>query len=423
MFLARKYRDEIRPRHGLLRSREFIMKDLYTFDTSPELAIESYRQVSDAYKALFSRLKLPIIVAEASSGDMGGDHSHEYHLAHANGSDTVLTCDHCNYAANDEVAVSRAPSAADPAAIEADNVNVWRGVSKDRKTLVNVWYYNDKKDNLSPHHVNIHAVKSIVPEIDTAVTGQVNSAQEASSDTEGQHKVLDIVDATLAVSYDQVVAPRISQEHRGEEVQQTTIAKGADGESLNLLSLADGDGCPRCESGSLKIHRALELGHTFYLGTRYTKPFEARVALPHSPKERVELEMGCYGIGVSRIFAAVAEHLVDEKGLNWPRIIAPFEAIVIPTSEVTEDTLGFYDMLTGRDGSGTRLDAVLDDRKQSFGRKMQDAEATGYPVSIILGKGWKDQGLVEVQCRRLAVKEKVPMADIVSYLDTLLSNL
>jgi prolyl-tRNA synthetase len=399
------------------------MKDLYTFDTSPELAIESYRQVSGAYKAMFERLKLPIIVAEASSGDMGGDHSHEYHLAHGTGSDTVLTCDQCDYAANDEVAVSRASPAADPGTAKAGDIAVWRGVSKDRKTSVNVWYCKNEKASVASRQINIHAVKSVYPEIDTAVTGQATLAQEASKDTEGQYQVLNIVDGSLAASYEQLVAPRILDECQGKEVQQTTMTKGPCGEGLNLLSLADGDGCPRCESGSLHIHRALELGHTFYLGTRYTKPFEAKVALPYSPKERVELEMGCYGIGVSRIFAAVAEHLVDEKGLNWPRIIAPFEAIIIPTSEVTEDTLGFYDFLTGRDGSRAGFDAVLDDRKQSFGRKMQDAEATGYPVSIILGKGWKDQGLIEVQCRRLGVKEKVPVADIVPYLDTLLSRL
>lgn len=393
------------------------MKDLYTFDTSPEAAIDSYHQVAGAYKAVFDRLKLPIIVAEASSGDMGGDHSHEYHLAHAIGSDTVLTCDSCNYAANDEVAASR-PRSSTPAEASGE-LRVWRGVSKDRKTLVKAWYRAGSGDGPS-RQINIHAVRSVVPDLDTTVT---STADSSSIDGSRPERVLNILDSTLSSAQDVPTASGRSDDPAENNMQQTTISEQADGTRLNLLTLADGDGCPRCDTGSLQTHRALELGHTFYLGTRYSKPLGAKVTMPQSPKEPVDLEMGCYGIGISRILAAVAEHMVDAKGLNWPRAIAPFEAVIIPTSGVTEDALKFYDKLAGRDAQGGRLDAVLDDRKQSFGWKMKDAETTGYPVVIILGKQWQTEGLVEVQCRRLSLKEKVPVQDTSTYLQDLLSKL
>lgn len=413
--ISRKYRDELRPRQGLLRSREFTMKDLYTFDTSREAAIDSYHQVAGAYKAVFDALKLRIIVAEASSGDMGGDHSHEYHLAHSTGSDTVLTCDSCDYAANDEVAVSR-PRKSSPSDETSGDVTVWHGVTKDRKTLVKAWYRSGGRDG-SSRQINIHAVKSVVPEVDTAI------ADPISVDGSGPDRVLNIVDSTVSPPQDGQFTSDEVENHAEKNLPQSTISRQSDGSLLNLLTISDGDGCPRCDGGSLQTHRALELGHTFYLGTRYSKPLGAKVTLPQSPKEAVDLEMGCYGIGVSRILATVAEHMFDDRGLNWPRAIAPFEAVVIPTSGVTEDALKLYDALTGRDSLGGRLDAVLDDRKLSFGWKMRDAELTGYPVVVVLGKQWTDEGLVEVQCRRLSLKEKVPVQDVGSYLQNLLSKL
>lgn len=400
------------------------MKDLYTFDITSESAVASYHQVAAAYKATFDKLKLPIIVAEASSGDMGGEHSHEYHLAHPIGSDTVLTCDGCHYAANDEVAVSRPLPPMDMSQDHASEIQVWRGVSRDRKTLVNVWYHTGGQGN-PLRQVNIHAVKSMVPDLDTTITALSDSVESEDTKKAARvSKVLDLVDSSLPASFDRSIpAPHILDEAMAKDVEHVTITTGNDGTSLSLLSLADGDGCPRCETGSLRVQKALELGHTFYLGTRYSNPLEAKVALPQAPKKQVPLEMGCYGIGISRIFGAVAEHLMDDRGLNWPRVIAPFEVVVIPTSGVTEDTLNFFDALTRKDESGAQLDAVLDDRKQGFGWKMQDAETTGYPVSIILGKEWKEKGLAEVQCRRLSLKEKVSARDIVPYVQDVLSKL
>ena len=407
------------------------MKDLYSFDLTYESAFETYHQVSAAYRAFFDELKLPIIVAEASSGDMGGDLSHEYHLPNAIGADTVATCSSCGYAANDEVATSRLATDEDSASGDArPPVCLWRGISKDRKTFVNAWLYKSR-DDITKEDVNIHAVKAVVPDLDTSIA--VNPMplweatwEEATKEGSDMPKLVNVVDSRLAsVAKRLSSSPKIVPPQFRSSMEQKFITKGKDGTALNLVRLQDGDGCPRCDSGTLKIHRALELAHTFYLGTRYSKPLGARVALPQSPKNPVPVQMGCYGIGISRILGTVVEHLADEKGLNWPRAIAPFEVVIVPTSDATPEILDLYDRLAGNDGgsSDTAIDVVLDDRKQTFGWKIRDADTTGYPVVVILGKGWREDRTCEVQCRRLSVKEDVPVDKVPEFLKELLAKL
>lgn len=404
------------------------MKDLYSFDLSYDSAFQTYHEVSAAYKAFFDELKLPIIVSEASSGDMGGDLSHEYHLPNAIGADTVVTCDDCGYAANDEVAVCRPTGHVESADDPFSRLCLWRGVSKDRKTFVNAWLYK-ARDDTSREDVNIHAVKSAVPDLDTSVTGDPLPVweaawEEATKEGSSLPRLVNVVDPRLASSVEGLSSsPEIVPPQFGLLLEQKIITHSEDGSGLNLLQLKDGDGCPRCESGTLKIHRGLELGHTFYLGTKYSEPLDARVALPQSPKKLVPLQMGCYGIGLSRILGAVVEHLADKKGLNWPRAIAPFEVVIVPTSETTPEILDLYDKLSGSGSSDTAFDVVLDDRRQSFGWKIRDADTTGYPVAVILGKGWRENKTCEIQCRRLSVKADVPVDEVPAYLKGLLAQL
>lgn len=421
--LARKYRDEMRPRHGLLRSREFVMKDLYTFDTSVESAIETYREVSGAYRAFFADLKLPVFIAEASSGDMGGDYSHEYHLANSIGEDTVATCNSCGYVANDEVAKALPPSTDKLGApVAVADFRVWRGITKDRRTIVNAWY-PALGSGSAEADINIHAVKEAVPELDASISDAVRLLGDGTEADSGpaatQLRVLNVVDARLAHSFSnlQPELPCVPTELSNRSLDHSSILRSPSGETLNLLRLADGDGCSNCKTGTLHVHRALELGHTFYLGTRYSEPLELHVALPNTKGGPAPVQMGCYGIGVSRIFGAVAEHKADERGLNWPRAIAPFEVVVIPTSGMTDETLAFYDLLA------PGFDVILDDRKETFGWKMQDADLIGYPVTVVLGKPWRERGVCEVQCRSLGVKENVAAEDVPGYLAELLDKL
>lgn len=402
------------------------MKDLYTFDLTHESAVETYRDVAGAYSAFFSDLKLPILVAEASSGDMGGEHSHEYHLSHPIGEDTVASCNKCGYTANDEVAAARSSRQID-GAISASNFGLWRGITKDRKTLVNAWYPKIGESPLEDGW-NIHAIKSVVPELDTSVSDAALFWSEVVHEAKAQNgeiQLVNVIDSRLAEAFGGLEdeLPLLPQDLASHPIPQSSIRRTPAGTGLNLLRIADGDGCPRCDSGKLEIHRALELGHTFLLGTRYSEPLEASVALPQNPGVPVPTQMGCFGIGVSRILGAVAEQLTDDKGLNWPRAIAPFEVVIIPTSGVNEQTLGFYDSLT-KDGTlATALDVVLDDRKEAFGWKMQDADMTGYPVVVVLGKAWREKGVCEVQCRRLSVKENVKAEEVPQYIRSLLERL
>ncbi|SPJ78994.1 related to E.coli prolyl-tRNA synthetase [Fusarium torulosum] len=434
--VTRKYRDERRPRHGLLRSREFLMKDLYTFDLTKAEAVNTYRQVSGAYRAFFAELKLPYLVAEASSGDMGGDLSHEYHLPSSVGEDTIVSCDTCHYTANDEVAAARLPPAAQKGIsdISVSQFSVWRGISKDRKVLINAWYprSSDESTGSGP---SLHAVKSAVAELDTAIEDPLPLWGETLKN--GNAQVVNVVDSRLASAFESVrnQLPLIPQNHDSHQVEHSTINSTDSGEGLNLVRIAEGDGCPRCEKGTLKIHRALECGHTFQLGTRYSVPLDACVTLPQSglspaaqeeglaPGSRVPVQMGCHGVGVSRIFGAVAEILADERGLNWPRAIAPFEVAIIPASDLAEEPLRIYDTLAMNSGTQSGFDVVLDDRKRSFGWKMKDADMVGYPVLVILGRSFKENGTCEVQCRRLSVKENVKVDMLPEFISGLLDQL
>ncbi|KAF4451343.1 Prolyl-tRNA synthetase [Fusarium albosuccineum] len=431
--VARKYRDERRPRHGLLRSREFLMKDLYTFDGTTKAAIDTYHQVSRAYRAFFSELKLPYLVAEASSGDMGGDLSHEYHLPSAVGEDTVVNCDSCGYTANDEVASARPLSTTrhDGTSVSASQVRVWRGISKDRNVLINAWYPHSS-ETLAESGLNLHALKTAVPELDTTIDDPLPFWSNALEG--GKPQVVNVVDARLSSVFEplQSLLPLLPKNLESHQVEHSTVGVADSAAGLNLVRISDGDGCPRCEEGTLKIHRALECGHTFHLGTRYSEPLDASVLLPSSTPDatknegleaRVPLQMGCHGVGVSRIFGAVAEILADKRGLNWPRAIAPFEVVIIPTHKLEDKAREVYDSLAADNGSQPGLDLVLDDRDQSFGWKMNDADMIGYPIMVILGHAFKKTGACEVQCRRLSVKENVKIEELPGFISGLLDQL
>ncbi|OBT56624.1 prolyl-tRNA synthetase [Pseudogymnoascus sp. 24MN13] len=467
--ISRKYRDELRPRHGLLRSREFCMKDLYTFDLSPALAMVTYNQVRDAYVRLFDELKVRYLVAEADSGDIGGDLSHEYHFPTSMGEDHIISCRSCDYVANEELAESALPPAthdsgatwsfvSNPEATSAKNTfTVWRGVSRDRSTLINVWY-SPREGFQGGSEVNTHAVKNIVADLDPgvenaallwaqAIEKNILEGQEASP---GGSKIINLVDYRLPPSLTTTIqSGEIDPLWTNSPLPSslgitisTTTENTSDGQPLNLLRISEGDACPRCNDGTLKIEKAIELGHAFYLGARYSDPMKAVVTLPAGyiepeategtaqasvplkSAQQVQMQMGCYGIGVSRLIGAVAETLADEKGLNWPRVIAPYEAVVIPARGQEEGAVDVYDALAGgRSNSGDALDVVLDDRTNSFPWKMQDADLVGYPIIIVVGRGWKNSKSCEVQCRRLGTKEEVPLDGLAAHIDKLLVQL
>lgn len=449
---ARKYRDEKRPRQGLLRAREFLMKDLYTFDDAKSNALSTYAEVRQIYNRLFDELKIPYLAAEADSGDIGGNLSHEYHLPSSIGEDCVITCDRCGYTANEEVATKKAPfNSTDENGLDCAP-DCWQGISIDRSVLVFVWY--GAKPGNKPQ-VNTHAIRAIFPNLDSSVE---NPMEHLAKPPE---KLLNIVDRTFPShlveklelkfqNYDWGTSDNQSPE---PEVLKTIANDPVSHEPLDLLDIQNGDACAKCADGKLSIQKAIEVGHTFHLGTRYSKPLGAYtdisparfqdqkedfdVCVDRSPRVKnqnhvaVYTQMGCHGIGVSRIIGAVSSILADDKGLNWPRVIAPFEVVVITLdfkAEVgnAEAAVEVYDIISSSSpvSGQTPVDVVLDDRvSKSFAWKMRDADYIGYPVIVLLGKRWTEERVVEVQCRRLKVKQDVPVGELSEFVRSLLDQL
>ncbi|KAI9677087.1 MAG: hypothetical protein M1817_006926 [Caeruleum heppii] len=485
--ITRKYRDELRPRRGLLRTKEFVMKDLYTFDHSLERAVETYHDVRRGYADFFDEFKLPYLVAVADSGNMGGNLSHEYHFLTARGEDHLMACDTCAYVANEELAETRIPGsedgsnelnwdvrdilreAAEPAATPdeqslassngatAGQVSLWRGISHDRSTLINAFFPSrvpSRGNSHQPSTFNTHAVKAAVPSLDAGIEEPLKAWVQAVSHSDRKQKsqaqIINVFDRRLPIekmTRSVEDHPRVASGPVKIAATFKVTAHPITGAPLNLLRIQDGDPCPQCSTGRLKVHKAVELGHTFLLGTRYSEPLKASAIVPAATgKEsdsgdgagdaRVALQMGCHGIGISRMIGAVADVLADEKGLNWPRVIAPFEVVVIPGKGSEDAATVIYDIITAfralpssEDGSEQHaeppesIDAILDDRPREMSWKLKDADLVGYPVIVVLGRAWKARRMCEVQCRRLDVKADVAVEDLPSFVSELLAQL
>lgn len=427
---GRKYRDERRPRQGLLRAKEFMMKDLYTFDATVEAGLETYKSVREAYKNLFDELKLPYLVADADSGNMGGKLSHEYHFVSPKGEDNVWSCDGCSYVANEELVEKKPPEAA-----PTDSPPLtFTGISVDRTTAIEI--HVPRPSHLDPSYLptwsdlstytNPHALKKALPanlELDTGIEASTLPTLLAKTT-----QTTTLTDRTLSSSStDKDLTPTLPGAH-----------------------------CPNCTSGTLSVQKAIEVAHTFHLGTRYSVPLRANISIPSLPSSSsspssspskhakdtkttwAPMQMGCHGIGVSRLIGAIASLLADGKGLQWPRVVAPFEVAVLTNLQSTNNEgngegEGIYDVLTTsskdlgaegvKQGAVQGIDVVLDDRPKSLGWKLKDAELIGYPVVVVLGKKWKERGEVEVQCRRLGFREDVGVGDLRGVVGGLLGRL
>jgi prolyl-tRNA synthetase len=402
---GRKYRDERRPRQGLLRAKEFMMKDLYTFDATVEAGLETYKAVRQAYKNLFDELKLPYLVADADSGNMGGKLSHEYHFVSPKGEDNVWSCSSCDYVANEELVEKRTPDIS----TSSQPPLVFTGISTDRKTRISI--HLPRPPSLAPDapnppwseissYANLHALKKALPstiELDTGIEPTTLTALLPSTTSSTT-----ITDRSLPSSPSSSTTP------------------------LDLTPTLPSDPCPHCPTGTLHVNKAIEVAHTFHLGTRYSEPLHAYIAGPDAATKWTPLQMGCHGIGVSRLVAAIASLLADARGLNWPRVVAPFEVAVVTASMEEAEAEEVYDVLSGvggKRGEG-EVDVVLDDRAgKSLGWKMKDADLIGYPVVVVMGRGWKERREVEVQCRRLGVKRDVGLSSLRGEVEGLLGQL
>ena len=409
-----KFRDEVRPRFGVIRSREFIMKDAYSFDRDNEGLDESYKKMYEAYETIFKRCVLKVLAVEADTGVMGGDVSHEFMMLAESGEDLLAHCESCGYAASLSVAE-----------VKGEGLRV-KGVSKDKplkevdtpgvstiekvgellkvkpgqmvKTLV---YVADGKPVAvlirGDHEANEAKIKKYLKAgtLDMATEDIIKKATGGPlgfSGPVGLKELEIIADNAIKGMVDFVAGANKKDKHFIDvNIDRDFKVK----EWADLRMITDNDKCPKC-SKNIKIEHAIEMGHVFKLGLKYSKAMKAEF-LDEDGKLKPYV-MGCYGIGVNRIIAAAIELSNDKKGIIWPLSIAPFQVIIVPINYEKEDVRTVADELYNS-LKDKGIEVLLDDRNESAGVKFNDAELIGIPFAVVIGQRGLKKGVIEIKER------------------------
>ncbi len=410
-----KFRDEIRPRFGLMRSKEFLMKDAYSFDVSLDAADASYQAMFDAYKRIFARCGLKAVPVEADTGDIGGKFSHEFHVLADSGEDGIAFCDGCSYAANLEKAERQVPPRKDapcgaieliptPGAKTIDEVSKFMGVpgsafvkslvylADGRPVMVCVSGDRDVNEVKLKHFLNAKQVELADPET-------VLKASGANAGSVGPVKP---ADATLRIVCDQelrgakgclVGANR--DDHHLKNVDLDRDCRIAAEDYADLVIVREGDLCAKC-GRPLVIKRGIEVGHVFKLGTKYTEAMQA-VYKTNELKETV-MVMGCYGIGISRTVQAVIEQCHDQNGIVWPAAVAPYQVCICLLDPEQAEVAAVANRLEAElEAAG--IDVLVDDRAERPGVKFKDADLIGFPVRVVVGAKGLANGGIEIKRR------------------------
>jgi len=422
-----KFRDERRPRFGVMRAREFLMKDAYSFDRDEDGLARSYDVMVEAYRAVFDRCGLRYVIVEADAGLIGGSVNHEFMAPAEVGEDLFVSCSNGDYAADLEAASAQPPEEIAPPALEPmtevstpgcpgiqDVVDLLgRPASEMLKCMLHlageqvvaVLLPGDREVNEHKlaRALGVGAVRLFEPE-DFERHGLVKGyvgPQGLGDD------VLVVADLTVRAGANWVTgANRVDHHVTGANRDRDfRIDRFED-----VSRVRDGDPCPRC-GGVLRIGRSIVVGHTYQLGTKYAVPLKATFVDEDGTEQ--PYVMGCYGIGLTRILAAAAEQFNDDAGLFLPKALAPFAAVLIPTNmdqaAVVEAAEGIY----GELGS-LGLEVVLDDREVSAGVKFADADLIGYPVQAVIGKRGIEAGTVDLKLRATGERSQAPLADAAS---------
>lgn len=418
-----KYRDERRPRFGVMRSREFIMKDAYSFDRDSEGLNIAYNKMYDAYHKIFGRCGLETKCVEADSGAMGGSGSAEFMVKSEVGEDEIAFCTSCSYAANVEKAEAIAENGVneeylDLTKIETPDVRTIDELvsflnttsKKFAKTLI---YKADEKVVAvmvrGDREVNeVKVVNKIGGAIDFALADE-KTVIEATGSKIGYAGPVGLkadylfVDNEITGMFNFIVGAN----QEGYHLKNVNYGRDFEGTVGDFRKVTEGDICPRC-GGHLTVARGIEVGHIFKLGTKYSKAFNAEfIDEDGKPKPVI---MGCYGIGINRTLAAVIEQHNDEKGIIWPLSIAPYQVIIIPISNKNVEQMDLAEELY-KEAAALGLDVILDDRAERPGVKFNDADLIGVPMRITVGKKCSE-GILEFKVRdkedtELIEKDKV----------------
>ena len=432
-----KFRDEVRPRFGIMRGREFMMKDAYSFHASEESTQKTYNDMAGTYTNIFSRCGLEFKMVEADSGTIGGNFSHEFAVLANSGEDQIGFCDSCDYASNLELAAAKAPSPAENAPPQEELKEV---ATPGKKSVEDVAGFL----SLAPRQI----VKTIVFESDQGlIAALVRGDHEINpiklknlTGAEWMHpapekiiteqtgipcgfvgpvglKLKIVADREVEVLHNAVTgANKMDTHFTGVQIGRDFKAE----KFADIRKVNEGEPCPRCASGTYVIKRGIEVGHIFILGTKYSQSMKALFLDPQGKEN--PMVMGCYGVGVGRTAAAAIEQNHDEKGIVWPVPIAPFAVHIIPTNYSVETIKEACD-LTYKTLGEQGLEALLDDRPDRLGVKLNDADLLGIPLQIIIGPKNLDAGKVEVKVRKTNTSELHDFPAVLETLPAMLKSL
>lgn len=411
--IQNKYRDEIRPRFGLMRGREFIMKDGYSFDKDEAGLDKSYKDMYEAYSKIFSRCGLTFRPVEADGGAIGNATTHEFTVLAETGESDIVYCEKCDYAANAEKSELKVIVAPEEEALPLEKVHTPNAKTIEEvatfldtpieKTIKAVVFQNEKEQVIcalvrGDHEVNDVKLQNITGAIsltmaeDSAIS-KVGGVAGFMSPIGLNKDVIVVADATVMEMHNAVCGANEQDYH-----YKNANPKRDFGDVIvaDIRLIAEGDPCPHC-GAPVKMTHGIEVGQVFKLGTKYSEALGATF-LDENGKEK-PLIMGCYGIGVSRTMAAAIEQFHDENGIIWPVAIAPFEVVIVPINAKDEAQMQVAEKLYA-DMKNAGIDVLLDDRKDRAGVKFKDADLIGYPVRITVSPKLLDENEVEIKVRK-----------------------
>ncbi len=422
-----KFRNEERPRFGVLRTSEFLMKDAYSFHTNVESLNDTYKAMYRAYCRIFARCGVEYLPVEAESGPIGGDASHEFMCPANNGEDRIVHCRKTGYAANLERAdTGRVQPSLETSAdakpitkLHTPNVGSIEAVCKflkckpprmiktliysadDKAVAVLIRGDHEANEGKIRRALGVTKLEMATPEVILQVTGApVGFAGPVGI------KCPIIADHDIPLIVNAITGANEGDHHL------TNVNVGRDyvlEKTFDLRNAVAGDPSPRGE-GTLELVHGIEIGHVFKLGTKYSVSLEAYFS--DEKEQRHPIIMGCYGIGVNRIIASLAETKNDENGLIWPLAVAPYEVVVIPLQEEATVVEAAESVYTQLQKAG--VDVLLDDRAQRAGVKFKDADLIGFPLRVVIGGKGLQEGLIELKWRTAAEPIKVPVADAIA---------
>ncbi|NNK95245.1 MAG: proline--tRNA ligase [Desulfobacterales bacterium] len=429
-----KFRDEIRPRFGLMRGREFIMKDAYSFDVSDEMAEVSYQKMYDAYNRIFERCNLDFRCVEADSGAIGGSFSHEFMVLAQTGEDTIAVCDSCNYAANLEKAIV--------AVSAVDHQEEKRGMVKvetpgKRKLEIVCEFLRIKPEKLAKTLVYIADGQPVAVLLrgdreleEVKLKNYLGAADIRMADDQEVYDATGVpsgylgpigISIRLLVDREIIALTNFTAGANEKNYHLQNVNAGIDFQVENVADLrqiTESDPCPTC-GADIRLVQGIEVGHIFKLGTSYSESMQAM--FQDSEGNENPLVMGCYGIGVSRVVAAAIEQNHDEHGIIFPVPLAPFQVSILnlgnKDNQISAAAETIYRQLID-----AGIEAFIDDRSERPGIKFKDADLLGFPFRVTVGKRYTEDTMVEVRRRRDGHTKEIPIDQVVELLQRYLDE-